>query len=264
MGGEIVGSRTNRLTGNPNPFSSARPSFPVSSFLSPNPSSSSNFGRPLFATSANRLPHGARDEIETETLNGSLLDSVFWSVPTRIEVENAIAALQSFMQGLSSSRPAADQLQPILSHVDPRILQSPGFQRVCDAFHLLQTVPSVQRMVMSISSDRAVWDAVLSNNQVQEFQQSLRQARLSRPQGLNEGELDLVSMILRWILDNMKLKVVELIDVLKSLVNNSSGSPRKQNNNPGLKHQFEEMICSTVLLSIITLLIVLVTRAKGS
>ena len=89
-------------------------------------------------------------------------------------------------------------------------------------------------------------------------------ANMSRPQGPNHGELDLVSMILRWILDNMKLKVVELIDVLKSLVNNSSGSPRKQNNNPGLKHQFEEMICSTVLLSIITLLIVLVTRANGS
>jgi len=49
-----------------------------------------------------------------------------------------------FMHGLSSSRSAADQVQPILSHADPRILQSPGFQRVYDAFHLLQTVPSVQ------------------------------------------------------------------------------------------------------------------------
>jgi len=93
---------------------------------------------------------------------------------------------------------------------------------------------------------------------------NVRAGTLSRTQGLNEGEPHLVSMILRWILDNMKLKVVELIDVLKSVVNNSARSPRKENSNPGLKHQFEEIICSTVLLSIITLMIVLVTRAYGS
>ncbi|XP_021748541.1 uncharacterized protein LOC110714344 isoform X2 [Chenopodium quinoa] len=196
------------------------------------------------------------------TTSSSSVDSVFGSVPTRLEVEYAITAFQSFMmQGLSSSMSILDRLQPILNHDQ---LQSTGFQRVYDAFLLLQTVPYVQRMVVSISSDKAVWDAVINNNEVQEFRQSVNQAKSSRHQRSDE-EPALVSMILKWILDNMKLKVLQLIESLKSVVSKSfESSQNKNTTNPELKHGFEEMIVSTVLLSTITLMIVLVTRAYGA
>lgn len=37
----------------------------------------------------------------------------------------------------------------------------------------------MQKMVVSISSDELVWDAVMKNNQVQEFRQSVNQGKLA-------------------------------------------------------------------------------------
>lgn len=91
----------------------------------------------------------------------------------------------------------------------------------------------------------------------------LHAAKASRTQRSDE-EPDLVSIILRWILDNMKLKILQLIENLKSLISKSLESPQNENTNAELKHGFEEMIVSTVLLSTITLMIVLVTRAYGA
>ncbi|KAM1345393.1 hypothetical protein ACFX15_034135 [Malus domestica] len=47
-----------------------------------------------------------------------------------------------------------------------------GVERVYDAFHLLQTKSSMQRMVMTLSSDIAVWDAVRNNEVVRELHES--------------------------------------------------------------------------------------------
>ncbi|VVB13607.1 unnamed protein product [Arabis nemorensis] len=44
-----------------------------------------------------------------------------------------------------------------------------ALQLLYDSFHLFQTDPSVQRMVMSLASDRAVWDAVMNNEVVREL-----------------------------------------------------------------------------------------------
>ncbi|KAE9445279.1 hypothetical protein C3L33_22823, partial [Rhododendron williamsianum] len=89
---------------------------------------------------------------------GSYYDSVFRLVPSRIEVDRAISNLQR---------------QKMLYLHNPSMLKSLGFGSVDDAFRLLQTDPSVQRMVSSISSDKAVWDAILSNKAVQNLQHSL-------------------------------------------------------------------------------------------
>ncbi|KAJ0041982.1 hypothetical protein Pint_17192 [Pistacia integerrima] len=56
-----------------------------------------------------------------------------------------------------------DWVEPSLHLSNSRMLQPYGPDRVYDAFHLLQTEPSIQRMVVSLSSDQAVWKAVLNN-----------------------------------------------------------------------------------------------------
>ncbi|PRQ32438.1 hypothetical protein RchiOBHm_Chr5g0046391 [Rosa chinensis] len=50
--------------------------------------------------------------------------------------------------------------------------QPQGRQRVYEAFSLLQNESSVQRIVVSLSSDRAVWDAVMNNEVVRELRES--------------------------------------------------------------------------------------------
>lgn len=65
-------------------------------------------------------------------------------------------------------------------------------------------------------------------------------------------------------MDKMKLKILELIETLKTVLSKNFESPQNENSNQELNHGFEEMIVSTVLLSTITLMIVLVTRAYGT
>ncbi|GAB4844309.1 hypothetical protein Ancab_037672 [Ancistrocladus abbreviatus] len=190
----------------------------------------------------------------------SPLDAVLSSSPSRTEVENAFAAFQSFMRGLSLCGTAFGWLEPVLSRFDPNAMQSPGLQRVRDALHLLLVEPSFQTMVISIASDQAVWDAVQKNKVVQELQRSVGGVKVNRLQG-SQQELDLVSQILRWILDITKAKVVEIIDKLRILVDGLFEAPQEEKTN--VTH-LEEMLRSSVLLSIIILLIVVVTRANGA
>ncbi|CAO2813700.1 unnamed protein product [Amaranthus hypochondriacus] len=263
MGGKTVG-RPRNSAANPESSIFAPPEFP-SYNSSSSSSSSADIFQAFLTNLTQRHSHSEINDSENERSNGSSIDSVFGSVPTRLEAEYAITAFQSFMmQGLSSSMSIIDRIQPILNQHDPRTLQSTGFQRVCEAFRLLQTVPSVQRMVVSISSDKAVWDAVMTNHEVQNFRDSLKQAEARRNQNRSDEEPDLVSVILKWVLDKMKLKILELIETLKSILSKSFESPQNEKKNTELRHGFEEMIVSTVLLSTITLMIVLVTRAYGA
>jgi hypothetical protein len=147
---------------------------------------------------------------------------------------------------------------------NPSMLKSLGFGNVDDAFSLLQIDPSVQRMVSSISSDKAVWDAILSNNAVQNLQQSLSAAKEVRPQSSSEKP-DLATMIVDWILDIAKAKVLELIEQFISLVTMIFQPPEQKKkfaaqNTDG---RLDEKLRSSLLLSVIILLIVVVTRAHG-
>ncbi|KAH9673672.1 hypothetical protein KPL70_018188 [Citrus sinensis] len=71
-----------------------------------------------------------------------------------------------------------DWIEPSLCLSNSRMLQPYPADRVYDAFHLLQTEPSIQRMVISLSSDKAVWNAVLNNEAVQELKESFNADQL--------------------------------------------------------------------------------------
>ncbi|XP_027106517.1 uncharacterized protein [Coffea arabica] len=93
--------------------------------------------------------------------------SVFGPAPSRLEVEKAMTDLQRFLHGEAKSN--FHWLQPIVYPSDSRMLQSPGYRRIQDAFGMLQREPSVQNLVASISCDKAVWDAILNNRAVQDL-----------------------------------------------------------------------------------------------
>jgi len=133
-------------------------------------------------------------------------DFVFGSVPSKDEVQFAVSSLLQALNPASSSKSIEDRLayesdkdvpdettSPLVMvkrvssvgteldwiepspQCSPRMLQPYGSDRVYDAFHLLQTEPCIQRMVASLSTDKAVWDAVLKNEVVQELRESLSQ-----------------------------------------------------------------------------------------
>ncbi|KAA8515890.1 hypothetical protein F0562_019069 [Nyssa sinensis] len=203
--------------------------------------------------------------------SGFYSDSVFGPVPSRIEVQKAISDLQSFILGNCPSGSELDWLQRMLYLYDPRMMQSIRYRRVYDAFRLLYTDPSVQRMVVSLSSDKAVWDAVMKNKAVQDLRESLCTAKEERPQSSNE-ESDMATLILNWIFDIIKAKAMELIEKFESLVNELFQPLKKGKRATEVSIELEEKVSveleeklrSSLLLSIVILVIVIVTRSHGA
>ncbi|XP_030963119.1 uncharacterized protein LOC115984291 isoform X1 [Quercus lobata] len=201
------------------------------------------------------------DGREEKRATGSLYNPVFGQVPSQLEIENAIHALQNFMLGKSSSGSELKWLEQKLDYFDPRLLLSQGYRRLCDAFQLLQTDPTVKRLVVSLASDKAVWDAILRNESVREFQWTPYAVNYVRPLISNE-EPDLATRILMWILDATKAKVIELIEKFLSLVNELFQPPKSNNPTEANKEQMEEKIRSSLLLSVVILLIAVVARVQ--
>ncbi|THG18573.1 hypothetical protein TEA_010853 [Camellia sinensis var. sinensis] len=245
------------------------------SHLPSSSSSSSHLNQPLSSSTRFEPMDGRDDHKTTIRTHSSHYGSVFGSVPSRTEVQKAISDLQRFMHGFCS--PEYEWLHQILHLYDPRMLKSLGYYgRVDDAFRLLQSEPSVQvtpftlfntlnheRMVTSISSDKAVWDAILNNEAVQNLQESLYTAKEERPQS-SSVESDLATLLVNWILDITKAIVLEIIEKFSSLVNKIFQLPEKKEINAEITDQLDDKLISSLLLSILILLIVVVTRAHGA
>ncbi|KAL6005073.1 hypothetical protein ACLOJK_005634 [Asimina triloba] len=146
---------------------------------------------------------------------------------------------------------------------------SQGFSNVLDALRLLQTNPSVQcirmaikqRMVVSLSSDKAVWDAVINNEAVQELRESLHAAKQGCLPNSSGGSPGDAANHLPWILDIMRM-IMELMDGIRALVDHLFRPPHKENQNP--INVFSGTVRSSFMLSIMVLLVVVMTRVQNA
>ncbi|KAM6556275.1 hypothetical protein CsatB_003294 [Cannabis sativa] len=197
--------------------------------------------------------------------SSSASQSVFGPVPSQSEVQTAISlfqmSLNSFMRGVSSRGSNSKWLIEILDGPIPRILLSYGIRRLYEAFHLLQTDPFVKKLVVSLSSDKALWDAIMNNEVVRKFIEPLCLLAESERQNVtSEEEPNKAPItILKWIWDMIKAKAMEFIGQFLSL-NEINDNPVEEKNN---KEQLEDKVRSSLLLSILILLIVVVTRATN-
>ncbi|XP_049396754.1 uncharacterized protein LOC125860779 isoform X2 [Solanum stenotomum] len=168
---------------------------------------------------------------------------------------------------LSSSGSVSDWIEPSIHICNSKLLQSYGSNRVYDAFHLLQTEPSIQKMVISLSSDKAVWDAVLNNEAVREIRDSLKQADNglqagNSEEGLDKSDSDGTVDIISWIVVNTKEKVLEIVEKIIEFVNEWFQPPEEEKTSPGNTDPFEEKLRTSFFLSIVVLLVVVVARAQ--
>ncbi|PRQ33503.1 hypothetical protein RchiOBHm_Chr5g0058361 [Rosa chinensis] len=106
---------------------------------------------------------------DVEKAHGFLDDFVLGPVPSGDEVHNAILNASGLVQQVSSFGTESDWMEPYVYLCNS---QPQGRQRVYEAFSLLQNESSVQRIVVSLSYDRAVWDAVMNNEVVRELRES--------------------------------------------------------------------------------------------
>uniref|UniRef100_A0A7N0URQ1 Uncharacterized protein n=1 Tax=Kalanchoe fedtschenkoi TaxID=63787 RepID=A0A7N0URQ1_KALFE len=194
-----------------------------------------------------------------EAKSDSVEDRVFGAAPSESEAESALTQLHNFSTGISSPGTYLDRFQRTLLSYYPAIVQSAGFQTLTKALSFLQTDLSFQRVVVSLTCDKALWNAVMSNKEVVEMKRRLL-PDLSMPQSCMD-EQDLAHRILKWILELTKRKITELIESFRLLVNavfqNYQGGDLLKPN-----EQLEEKIASSVLLCIVNLLIIILARAQ--
>ncbi|XAR63232.1 hypothetical protein NMG60_11023102 [Bertholletia excelsa] len=207
--------------------------------------------------------NGGADKRRGSISNSPQVKSLFGRVPSRSEVEKALSDLQHFMTGAHTSE--SGWYQRVLSLCDTRILQCLGYAIVKEAFRLLQTDPSFKRMVISISCDPAVWNAILNNQAVQKLRESillpesLRSGAEVRPEITSEP--DLVTLILKWILDIAAALIMELVERFSSLVSDLFRLPERKEAAAEINGELDIKLRSSLLLSILILVIVVVTRA---
>ncbi|GLT39826.1 hypothetical protein SLA2020_139950 [Shorea laevis] len=219
-------------------------------------------------------------------------DFVVGPVPSIDEVQNAVSALEQvvdyskLVKDKYSCNEEKDIADPIPSPTDLMCQVSSlgsgsesdwmepsmhlyGPNRVYDAFHLLQTDPCIKNMVISLSSDKAVWDAVLNNEVVQELRESYFTAEDKKLEILDENSDDSKKEVnfVQWIFDSTKAKVLELMGKITNIVNELFRPPPPEaetttGSTAVAEDPFQEKLRTSFLLSVMVLLIVVVSRAS--
>ncbi|MFS7898009.1 hypothetical protein Hanom_Chr00s015094g01754141 [Helianthus anomalus] len=179
----------------------------------------------------------------------------FGHVPSRTEVQNAIFDLQRVMNGYGVI------MEQCNYDDSTSVMKSLGQKRLLDAYHHLQTDPFVQRLVLSISSDIRVWDAILKNDAVQDLRGSLPLAEADEECATYMHEPNSTSAIVKWIFAVMKSKIVDLVEKLEVFVFETLYPVSKKTTSTSKPDILEEKVRSSLLLSIVVLVIVVVTRS---
>ncbi|GJZ65653.1 hypothetical protein Tco_0622349 [Tanacetum coccineum] len=177
-------------------------------------------------------------------------DIMFGSVPSDEEVSHAVTSLQEVLEPVSFEQLIKDRetddgtddgvekvsspttssfkIGSELDWIEPSMklcnststLQVPSSDQVYEAFHLLKTEASVQRMVMSLSSDKAVWNAVMNNDVVREIREAVTEGTsISEGSGDSVKDTNPVIQVLRWMFVNTKDKVTEVVEKITKIVN---------------------------------------------
>ncbi|WJX75944.1 hypothetical protein P8452_59427 [Trifolium repens] len=246
----LVPQLRNNLNNN---FSSS--SSTSSSNLQPSLPTDNNTNNTLSSCCCNNGQLCRKQEI---TATGCIYNHVFETVPSQREVQDAISALQEFMKAVSSTI----TVQQISDTYDSRIVVSQGYKRLYDALQLLQADPAVKRLVVSLSSDEAIWDAVIRNVLHQRLLELPNTANCQRPQ--TSEQKDITIEILNWIFHIMKGKILEMIESFQSLMNDLFRYPGIENATRARDAtQVDEKVRSSTLLSIVILLIVIMARYQS-
>ncbi|KAK1366692.1 hypothetical protein POM88_042253 [Heracleum sosnowskyi] len=271
------------------PFSRNQTSVPVSWTFSSSSSSVSD----EFDDQWECIDHGVFQESEDYGED----HFVFGSVPSVDEVHHAVSSLQQVLEPVSYSQLTKDRaaydsdkdvanhmysptnlirkipsvgsevnwMEPSLQPWNSRFLKPQGSDRVCNALHLLQTEPAIQRMVVALSSDKAVWDAVMNNDVVRELRDSIVKVdkNVGESAGLDKGSDDPESAVglLSCIFNNTKAKIMDVIDMITGVINKLFLPPESEETGKATD-LFEDKLRTSLLLSVVVLLIVVVTRAS--
>ncbi|XP_052153790.1 uncharacterized protein LOC127771883 [Oryza glaberrima] len=142
------------------------------------------------------------------------------STPSDIKIEDSTPSDVKIDQlaSLEHSTPdtaSEECIEPAMLVLNSTALLTREHRNVLDAFHLLQVDSSVQKMVMALSTDKSVWDAVMKNEVVQEFRKSFQDAKEADPNGSSSASPG----VMKWVMETTQAKIKEFLESILKLVN---------------------------------------------
>ncbi|KAK8941200.1 hypothetical protein KSP39_PZI009734 [Platanthera zijinensis] len=177
--------------------------------------------------------------------------------PEQLEVKDkAVISTSIFPRSLSTGS-QSDWIEPAMYLYSSKARHSQEREKVLDAFRLLQINPSVQKVVVSLSSDSAVWDAVMKNEVVQDFKRSLY-AGESKPQDPDEGG-HAARGITKWIL-GAKTKIMEVFNKISNHLSQVLCSYGAEYDSDA----FHDVLQTSFMLSVMVFIVVVMTRSRKS
>ncbi|XP_010546428.1 PREDICTED: uncharacterized protein LOC104818512 [Tarenaya hassleriana] len=224
------------------------------------------------------------EEFDWVTVDRGEADVLMGNSPAVHEVHDALDALRLMLSGdtnadgedeasmsedeingciLSDGLGFLDWTEPPLQLCNSRHLQQlqPYMQdRLFDAFHLLQTDPSIQRMVVSLASDTTVYNAVMNNEVVRELITNGKKARAS-----TEESGSAIVDIIKKMFQRSATKMIEAMEKITKCVTHLFKVPCHKEVAVVVvvtgDEPMMEKLQLTILLAVVVLLIVSVTRA---
>ncbi|KAM0844434.1 hypothetical protein ACQ4PT_057070 [Festuca glaucescens] len=145
-----------------------------------------------------------------------------------------------------------DCMEPAALALNSTALVTRDHQNVLDAFQLLQEDSSVQKMVMALSTDKAVWDAVMNNDVVQEFKKSFQDAKETD----NKGCSTTPPGMMKWVLENTQAKIEEFLEKILQLVHTLFQAGSKDYD------LSDDLVRMSFMLSVFVFIVVTIARIK--
>uniref|UniRef100_A0A0A9ETL3 Uncharacterized protein n=1 Tax=Arundo donax TaxID=35708 RepID=A0A0A9ETL3_ARUDO len=211
--------------------------------------------------------------------------AVFGAPPTDDEVRAAVASIQQVFENSSAVDSDAPELPalalPISGHpssgifinhfaldsdaseirleewIEPAMLvlnsSAPltrEHRNVLDAFHLLQEDPKVQKMVMALSTDHAVWNAVMNNEVVQEYTRSLQDDKETDL----KGSCTAPPGAMKWVLENTQAKIKEFLEHILRVLNMLFQAEDKNYD------LYDDVVRMSFMLSVFVFIVVTIAR----
>jgi aromatic ring-cleaving dioxygenase len=109
-------------------------------------------------------------------------------------------------------------------------------------------------MVMSLSCDKAVWNAVMNNEAVQDFRRSLHDGKENDRKGGTSGP----SEVLKWILDSAQAKILEFLENVMKIFNMLI-HPQEDEEKPDA---YSDAVKVSFMLTVFVFIVVAIARIK--
>ncbi|CAL9195207.1 unnamed protein product [Musa hybrid cultivar] len=196
--------------------------------------------------------------VHTSEIGPSLDKKAVNNVSISSEMTSKLAEKESDRHALQLHVEKATQLSSL------KEFYSQGQQKILNLFNLLQTNPDLQRIVVSLSTDKAIWEAIMKNAAVEDLKESFFSGCKvevgSIQYDLLNGVGDIATIIVRWILDNIKTKVMGLIDKITHLVVELFHCVETERS----MHILDDVLRSLFMLSLMATIVVVIKRIHST